>query len=408
MRTIRLLISMAGLMVLIMTTTVLAQDWPQWRGVERDGKVSGFNAPKSWPAGLTQKWKVTVGQGDASPVMAGGKIYAFTRQGNDEIVLCLDSESGKEVWRYKYPALAITGPASSQHPGPRSTPVVGAGKIVTLGVGGVVSCLDASDGKLIWKNEEYTKDLPPFFTSLSPLIFNGMCFVHLGGKESGELIAFDLLTGKQIWQSPGDAPSYASLTMMTIEGKRQLVDLTAKNLEGINPESGKILWQFPVPTEFRFYNSATPVIDGEKVILTGQGQGTRAVAIQKQGDQFVVKELWKNGELGTKWNTPVLKAGYLYGLSDGRKLFCMNATTGQTAWIDSKLHNDFGTIVDAGPLIIALPQTSNLVVFKPDEKGYSEVALIKVSESPTYSYPILSGNDVCIKDQESLTMMTVK
>ena len=408
MKTVRLLISLAGFMILAMTTNVLAQDWPQWRGAGRDGKVSDFNAPTSWPTGLTRQWKVTVGLGDASPVMVGGKIYAFTRMGDNEIIVCLECETGKEVWKYQYPALAITGPASSQHPGPRSTPVVGEGKIVTLGVGGVLCCLDAANGKLLWRNDEYTKDLPPFFTSLSPLIFNGMCFVHLGGKETGELIAFGLLTGKQIWQCPGDAPSYASLIMMTVQGQKQLIDLTAKNLEGISPESGKILWQFPVPTESRFYNSATPVIDGENVIITGQGPGTRAVKIQKQGDQYVVKELWKNGELGTKWNTPVLKDGFLYGLSDGRKLYCMNAATGQTAWIDSKLHNDFGTIVDAGSLIIALPQTSNLVVFKPDEKGYSEVALIKVAESPIYSYPILSGNNVIVKDQESLSLMTVK
>ncbi len=408
MKTIRLMNAMTGILVLALTTNALAQDWSQWCGANRDGKVSGFKAPKTWPAELTRQWTVNVGLGDASPVMAAGKIYTFARLQDNEIVECLDSKTGKEVWKYQYPALAITGPASSLHSGPRSTPVVGEGKIVTLGIGGVLCCLDASNGKLIWKNADYTKDLPPFFTSLSPLIFNGMCIVHLGGKESGELIAFDLLTGKQNWQSPGDAPSYASLTMMTIEGKKQLVDLTAKNLEGINPESGKILWQFPVTTEFRFYNSATPVIDGENVIITGQGQGTRAVKIQKQGDQYVVKELWKNGELGTKWNTPVLKDGFLYGLSDGRKLFCMNATTGQTAWIDSKLHNDFGTIVDAGSLIIALPQTSNMVVFKPDEKGYTEVALIKVAESPTYSYPILSGNNVFLKDKESLSMMTVK
>jgi len=408
MRTIRLFTAMTGILVIALISNVLAQDWPQWRGADRDGKVSGFNAPKTWPAELTRQWTVTVGLGDASPVMAEGKIYTFTLLQNNEIVECLDSETGKEIWKYQYPALAITGPASSLHPGPRSTPVVGKGRIVTLGIGGVLGCLDASNGKLIWKNEEYTKDLPPFFTSLSPLIFNGMCFVHLGGKDMGELIAFDLLTGKPIWQSPGDAPSYASLTMMTIEGKKQLIDLTAKNLEGINPESGKVLWQIPVLTEFRYYNSATPVIDGENVIITGQGQGTRAVIIQKQDDQYVVKELWKNGELGTKWNTPVLKDGFLYGLSDGRKLFCMNATTGQTAWIDSKLHNDFGTIVDAGSVIIALPQTSNLVAFKPDAKGYTEVALIKVAESPTYSYPILSGNKVFIKDKDSLSMMVVK
>jgi len=400
--------AMAGFMVLVMSAPVLAQDWPQWRGVDRDGKVLGFDAPKSWPSVLTRKWEVNVGLGDASPVVVGGKVYTFTRQGDNEVIVCFEGENGKEVWRYQYPALAITGPASSLHPGPRSTPVVGEGKIVALGVGGALCCLDASDGKLIWKNEEYTKDLPPFFTSLSPLIYNGLCFVHLGGKEKGELIAFDLLTGKPRWQSAGDAPSYASLTMMNVQGVKQLVDLTAKNLVGINPESGKILWQFPVPTEFRFYNSATPVINGETLIITGQGQGTKAVKIQKMGDQYVVKELWKNGELGTKWNTPVLKDGFLYGLSDGRKLYCMNATTGLTAWIDTRLHSDFGTIVDSGSLIIALAQTSNLVVFKPDEKGYSEVALIKVAESPIYSYPIFWGNHLLIKDKESLSMMEIK
>jgi outer membrane protein assembly factor BamB len=403
-----LLFAMTVILVLIMTKVALSQEWPQWRGINRDGKVIGFETPKTWPAELTPKWKITVGLGDASPVLAGGKLYTFTREGEGEVIRCLDAATGEEFWQYKYPALAITGPASSQHPGPRSTPVVGDGKIVTLGVGGNITCLDAVKGSLLWCNEDFIKDLPPFFTGLSPLIFRGMCFVHMGGKEKGEIIAFDLNTGKQKWQTTADGPSYASLQLITVKGKKQIVDLTSKNLVGIDPENGKLLWQIPVPTENRFYNAATPVIDGQTVIFTGQGQGTRAVRIQKKGDKFLIQELWRNKELGTKWNTPVLKNGFLYGLSDGRKLFCMNATTGLTTWIDSKLHNDFGTIVDAGTVIIALPQTSNLVVFKPDEKGFNEVAFIKVAETPTYSYPVLSGNRLYIKDKESLSMMSFK
>jgi outer membrane protein assembly factor BamB len=409
MKTInRLLIVMAGLLVLATSTNAFSQDWPQWMGTNRDGKVSGFNVPKTWPDQLTPQWKVPVGLGDASPVMAGGKLYSFTRQGENEVILCLDVATGKELWQNKYPALAITGPASSQHPGPRSTPVIGEGKIITLGVGGVLSCLDAPTGNLVWRNEDFTKDLPAFFTGLSPMIINGMCVVHLGGKEKGEIIAFDLKTGTQKWKCESDGPSYASLSMITVNGSKQIVDLTAKNLVGIDPVNGKLLWQFPVPVENRFYNAASPVIDGQTVIITGQGQGTKAIKIQKQGDQFVASEFWKNGELGTKWNTPVLKDGFLYGLSDGRKLFCMNAKTGQTAWIDAKLHNDFGTIVDAGSLIIALPQTSNLVIFKPDDKAYTEVALIKVADTPTYSFPLLAGNKIFIKDKESLALMILK
>ena len=404
----RLFFAMAGFLVLAMTTNVFAQDWPQWMGTNRDGKVTGFLAPKTWPAQLTTQWKVTVGLGDASPVLAGGKLYSFARLDSNEVITCMDVTTGQKVWVNNFPALAITGPASSQHPGPRSTPVVGEGKIVTLGVGGVLSCLNAATGALEWRNEGFIDDLPAFFTSLSPMIYKGNCIVHLGGKEKGEIIAFDLKTGKQKWSSASDGPSYASLAMMTANGKKQIVDLTSKNLVGIDPENGKLLWSFPIPCENRFYNSATPVIDGQTVIITGQGQGTKAIKIQKQGDAFVATELWKNAELGTKWNTPVLKDGFLYGLSDGRKLFCMNAATGKTAWIDAKLHNDFGTIVDAGSVIIALPQTSNLVVFKPDEKAYTEVATIKVADTPTYTYPVIAGNKLFVKDKESLSLLILQ
>jgi outer membrane protein assembly factor BamB len=407
-KTNRLFVALTGLLILGMTTSVFSQDWPQWRGANRDGKATGFETPKQWPAELDVVWKVTVGLGDASPVMAGNKVYSFGRVGGDEVTMCLDAATGKEIWQNKYPALAITGPASSAHPGPRSTPAVGESKVVTLGIGGVLSCLDMATGKMVWRNEEYTKELPQFFTGLSPLIVNGMCIVHLGGKETGKIIAFDLKTGTQKWQCASDGPSYSSLMLMTIDRKKQIVDLTDKSLVGVDPENGKLLWLFPAPVENRFYNAASPVIDGQTVIITGQGQGTKAVKIQKQGADYAAQEIWKNAELGTKWNTPVLKNGFLYGLSDARKLYCMNAKTGETAWVDTKTLNDFGEIVDAGSLLIALPQTSSLVIYKPDEKVYAEVAVIKVADTPTYTYPILAGNKIFIKDKESLAMLAIK
>src|SRR5881227_926265 len=100
-----------------------AADWPQWRGPNRDNKVVGFTAPATWPKELTQKWKVTVGLGDSSPVLVGDKVYVFTRQGEDEVTSCLDAASGKVVWQDKYAAEAVRGPAVSVgeppgHPGP--------------------------------------------------------------------------------------------------------------------------------------------------------------------------------------------------------------------------------------------------------------------------------------------------
>ena len=125
---------MAGCVLLIVAGGVLAQDWPQWRGPGRDGKVSGFTAPQKWPQELAQKWKITVGTGCATPALVGDRLYVFARQGDDEVTLCLNAGTGKEIWRNQYAAQAVTG-AASRHPGPRSSPAVADGKVVTLGVG---------------------------------------------------------------------------------------------------------------------------------------------------------------------------------------------------------------------------------------------------------------------------------
>ena len=133
---------------LLSGTTLLAQDWPQWRGPNRDGKVTGFTAPAAWPTNLTQKWQIKVGKGDSSPVLVGEKLYVFARQEAEEVVLCLEAGSGKTVWEARYPAgRVVTGPAV-RHPGPRSTPVVAAGKVCTLGIGGILSCFEAAKGTL--------------------------------------------------------------------------------------------------------------------------------------------------------------------------------------------------------------------------------------------------------------------
>jgi outer membrane protein assembly factor BamB len=277
-----------------------------------------------------------------------------------------------------------------------------------LGVRGGLSCLDAADGKLAWRNDEF-KAAPMFFVAMSPIVVDGTCIAHLGGKGAGAVVAFDLATGKPKWKWTGDAPAYSSPVLLTVDGTKQLVVQAENNLVGIALADGKLLWQVATPAQFRFYNSATPIIDGQTVIYTGQGRGTKAVKIEKQGDGFAAKELWSNDKLGTGYNTPVLKDGLLLGLSDRGSLFCLSAQTGQTAWTDAATRKDsFGSVVDAGSVMLALPSNSPLIAYKPSGKQYEELARFPVGGGPIYAHPVVSGKRIYIKDQASLALWTVE
>jgi outer membrane protein assembly factor BamB len=397
-----LIISAIVTLIIISTTNSFSQDWPQWRGMNRDSKVTGFKAPATWPAELKQEWKVTVGSGDATPILVGNKMYLNTRQGDQEEILCLDAATGKELWKTGYASMAVTGPSASQHPGPRGTPAFSNGKIVTFGAAGILTCLDASTGKLIWRKDNPTNAFPAFFTGTSPLIADGMCIIHIGKKDDGQVIALDLSTGNEIWKWSGEGPSYSSPSVMTIGGKKLLIVITEKNIMALGLEDGKQLWQIATPNQQRFYNCVSPYIDGQTIYMTGQGTGMKAIKVEKTGNDYSTKELWSNAEVGAKWNTPILKDGFLYGFTDQKRIYCVNAGTGQTAWIDNAVNSDFSTIVDCGSVIIGLTSTDNLLVLKPDAKAYSEIVKYKVADTPIYGYPVISGNNIYIKDAETL------
>jgi outer membrane protein assembly factor BamB len=397
----------AGCVILIGAACVYAQDWPQWRGQNRDGKVSGFTAPAAWPKELTQKWKQTVGQGDSTPALVGDKLYVFVRQGDDEVLLCLYASDRSEEWKYKYPAKAISGPSASVHSGPRSSPAVAEGKVAILGVDGVLSCVDAASGKKVWQKDEFPNVVPQFYTASSPLIVDGMCIAQLGGKAEGAIMAFDLNTGDLKWKWAGEGPQYSSPIIMTADGVKQVVALTDKSVAGVALADGKLLWKIPFEPKGMAYNAATPIIDGQTVIFTGSGRGTKAVKIEKQGEEFKPEELW-SAQPAPSFNTPVLKDGLLYCISDKSKMFCLSAKDGKEAWTASDSLQRFGSIVDAGPVLFALLEKAGLIVFKPSDKQFEEVARYKVSDTPIYAHPIIAGNRIFVKDKDSLTLWMIQ
>ncbi len=398
---------MVGGVVLIGASFAFAQDWPQWRGPNRDGKAAGFTAPQTWPKSLVQKWKQTVGAGDASPALVGDRLYVFAREGDNEVTRCLKVADGTEVWQNKFPAALIPPPDGRDHPGPRSSPAVADGKVVTIGVWGNLGCINAADGKDVWRKDEFPKITPKFHVATSPLIMDGMVVAHLGGAGNGALMAFDLATGEQKWKWAAEGPGYASPIVATLGGVKQIVTMTEKSVVGVSTD-GKLLWQVPFVPQGMAYNAATPIIDGQTVIFTGQGRGTKAVKIERTGDEFKAQEVWSVSP-AVQFSTPVLKDGLLFAVSASGNLFCLNAQTGLPGWTDkAKLGRGYGAMVDAGSVVLALPDNSELIAFKPADKQLEELARIKVADTPTYAYPVIAGKSVFVKDKDAVTMWTLE
>lgn len=424
-----------------------AQDWPQWRGANRDGKAAGFTAPATWPQQLTQKWKVAVGDGVATPSLVGDKLYVFARQKGDEIIRCLDAASGKEVWQDKYPTEGPRGPDGG-FAGPRCSPTVAEGKVVTLGVNGVLSAYDATTGAKLWRKNDSEGSLPMFHTSSSPIVVDGMCVSQFGGRAKGGVVAYDLQNGTEKWRWSGDGAAYASPAVMTVGGSKLIVAQTNAKMVALTATDGKLVWEAPfeVAGRGRGYNASSPIIDGQTMIYCGSGRGATAVKFEKNGDNITAKELWKNVETSVIYNTPVVKDGHLFGLTATNEIFCLNMDSGKLAWSaplgpggaagnpPPAVKKDgagkkgggagkggrggmgggrmggsagYGSIVDAGSVLLALTPGSQLVVFAPNDKSFQEVARIKVASTPTYAYPVLAGHRLFVKDQDSVMLLTM-
>jgi outer membrane protein assembly factor BamB len=399
----------ASLLFGMMVRGSIAADWPQWRGINRDAKVTGFTVPATWPKELTKKWSVKAGDGVSTPALVGDKLYVFTREGDSEILRCLEAASGKELWQDKYEAQPATGAAGS-FPGPRSSPTVADGKIVTLGVRGTLSCLDAASGKVLWRKSDVSA-VPKFFTSCSPLIVDGLLIVQLGGEGNGGIMALELASGNDVWKWTGDGTAYASPVLLAIDGIKAIVAETATKIVAVNAANGKLLWETPFAVSGRGYNAATPVVAGQSIVFSGSSRGTHAVKIDKQADGLGAKELWTSPDSSVMFNTPVVKGDQVFGISADDKLFCLSAKDGKTAWTTSlegrgRLRG-YGSVVDAGSVLLALNPAAQLAVFQPTDKEYKQLASYKVSDNETFAYPVLSGNLIYIKDKDAVTLWTV-
>lgn len=383
-------------------------DWPQWRGAARDGAAS-FTPPASWPERLTQRWKVEVGLGYSAPIIAGDRVFAFSRQDDNEVMRALDAATGKTIWETKYAAVYKPNPAATRThgTGPKSTPTFADGRLYTLGMSGIVSAFDAASGKLLWQKPSPPLE-PLYHTAMSPVVDRGLVIVHVGGHGNGALTAFDARTGDVKWSWNGDGPAYGSPVVVELGGTRQVVTVTQENLVGVSAAGGELLWKRPYAVRAT-RNAATPILHGQTVIISGLGLPVTAFRVMKRGEQWVFEDVWENNDVTMDMSTGVLVGSTLYGFSarNSGQFFAVDADTGQTRWLSEGRQAENAAVVRAGDLWLALQADAQLLVARGNPKQFEILKRYNVADSATWAQPVLSGDRVLVKDVNSITLWTL-
>jgi outer membrane protein assembly factor BamB len=384
-------------------------DWTQWRGQNRDGAVTGFSTPTSWPENLIQKWKVDVGLGYASPIVVGNRLYMFSRQGGDEVMSALDGDTGKVVWRTGYPVTFTMHSAAVKHGmGPKSTPTFSGGRLFSIGMTGVVTAFDANTGKQLWQKPG-SEPLPLYTShSFSPLVDRGLVIFHVGGHNQGALTAYDVNTGAVKWSWNGDGPGYGSPILVDLAGTRQIVTITQGKIVGVDPANGTLLWERPFVSS-NSTNAVTPVLYGQTVIVSGNGGPTTAFTVTKQNNQWTTQTVWENADIPYRLSNSVLVHDALFGLTtkNSGQYFSVDAKTGKTVWTSEPRAAAQAAILQAGDLVFSLQDDGNLVIFRSGTAAFEPIRRYHVADSETWTQPTISGSRIFVKDVSNLALWTL-
>lgn len=387
--------------------------WPGWLGPGRNGWVGHFQPPKTWPGELKKGWEVKVGTGYGSPLVAKGRVYQHARQGEEEVVWCMDLKSGDVKWKKTIATpFKIAGGGQYHGKGPKSCPVLSDGRLFTLSITGMVVAWDAITGKRLWiydTSSRFKGTHPRWGASTSPIVDGNRLIAHLGTDFQGALIALDTASGNKIWEQGKDGPSYSSPLLAEIQGVRQIIDWNERAIVGVESKTGKKLWEHPAKGDFMDQNMPTPVFHDGRIYLGAENRGIRCLKPSMANGKWQVRELWHQKSVALNMSSAIMNDNLLYGFSHyGRgRFFCLDPKTGTVLWQGPERTGQHATFLAIPGYVIALLNSGELQIIQTSRKQYKKVASYKVSKTATWAPPVLLKNGLLVKDKETLALWEI-
>ena len=371
--------------------------WANYRGANRDGRYDEKRINTSWTSsGLKPEWKIPVGGGWASFVIADGVAFTIEQRRQQEVVAAYDMKTGRELWTQGWNA---EFKESMGGDGPRATPTWDEGKIYALGATGELRCLDAKTGRVAWgKNilsDNGASNLQ-WGMSGAPLIVDDKVIVQPGGKSGKSIVAYNKNTGAPVWRSLNDTQAYVSPMLATLAGRRQVLAVTANRVVGLDPSNGQLLWDYPWDTSMGINCSQPIPVDANRVFVSsGYGKGAALVEVKDEGGKLAAAKIWENTNMKNKFNSSVLHNGFVYGL-DESILACVDVNTGERKWKGGRY--GFGQVIFANDHLIVISEEGELALVRATPDSYQEVAKFKVLEGRTWNNPALADGRLLVRN----------
>ena len=384
------------------TLTLSDGDWPGFRGPQRDGVVRGVTIDIDWAKSPPrQVWRRRIGPGWSSAAMVDGRLFTQEQRGEREAVICLDAQSGSEIWSHEeegrfWDALSSVGP--------RATPTFADGRVYAQGAAGTLVCLDAAGGAKVWSRNTLADSggkLPDWGISSSPLVTSGVVVTFAAGQGGKGLLAYRADSGEVAWTVDAGVYSYSSPHLARIGGREQVLFIGDKGLLALDPASGKRLWEYAAPG--REPRSLQPLLVSETQILVPLGLEAPAdlVDLTRSGDAYVANKRWTSRNLKPSFNDCVLHDGHLYGF-DGSIFTCVELATGNRKWKKGRYGTGQVVLLAEQGLLLVLSDQGRVVLLRPNPSALEELAEFQAIEGKTWNHPVVAHGRLYVRNAQEM------